>query len=524
VLTLIFNAQNELMKTIIFYVLFASSLFLGACSKNFLEKIPESAVTTGNFYQTEDQFNQALIGAYAAVRTVKGSVAAWTLGELRADNTFYEYNANNRGLDYQHREDIDGFLDDNSNTYVSSFYNNGYIAIARANSILTAAASGPQIPEASLDRISGEAKFIRALIYFDLVRYYGKVPLYLQAVSSAEAAYLPRSSVDSVYEVIEKDLTEAIQQLPVTTFPQTGRATQGAAHMVLGDVYLTRQKYALAEEQLQLVTNAGYDLLAHYADVYALNNKNSVESIFELQYQQGNVGQESNFLYPFLPLSADVSLITGITSQNRQGGGWNVPTAAFLATYETNDERLDASVGIAEGTGPIGSMNIESVVSPIGYSTPADKRSYAFIKKYRHPHNLENNTDDDFPVYRFPEALLSLAEALNEQDRGSEGLPYLNRVRERAGLDPVSETNKEILRAIIYHERRVELAFENKRWLDLVRTGKALEVMNAEGVILKPQFDHLLDQSYQVTANRLVFAIPQREVLIGGLEQNPGYN
>ena len=506
----------------IVYLLVVLSYFFSACSKEFLEKVPESTVTTGNFYKTEAQFEQALVGAYAAVRNVKGSIAAWTMAEMRADNAFYEYNVNNRGLAYQQREDIDGFLDDNANDLIAGYYNSSYIAIARANSILGAIAAS-ELNQEAVNRFVGEAKFIRALLYFDLVRFYGGVPLYLEAVASAESAYIPRSTAEQTYAAIEADLSDAVAKLSSTSFPQSGRASKGAARTLLGDVYLAQKKYDLAEAEFLSVTQMGYDLLPHYASVYELGNKNSRESIFELQFQQGNQGQQSNFLYPFLPLAEYVSLITGITSQNRQGGGWNVPTQEFIESYETGDERLDASIAIAEGTGPIGSMIVESVKSPVGYITPAGKRSYAFIKKYLHPHSLENNTDDNFPVYRYAEVLLSLAETLNEQNKSGEALPYLNEVRRRAGLGDIGELDKTLLRDIIAHERRVELAFENKRWTDLLRTGKALEVMQQNGVYLKARFNNLLPQSYQVTAQKLVYAIPQREVLIGGLAQNPGY-
>jgi len=510
------------MKKFIYILIISAAVFSG-CKKSFLVEVPESSITTGNFYKTEDQFNQALAGSYAALRTVKGSIAAWTMGELRSDNTFYEFNPSNRGLDFQYREDIDGFLDDNANTYISSYYNLSYVAIGRVNNILSSLPTSG-LKQETLDKLTGNARFIRALLYFDLARFYGKVPLYLQAVKSAEDAYLQRSPVEDVYKAIESDVQDAILKLPATYFPQDGRATKGAAHMLLADVYLTQKKYSLAEPELLTVTKSGYTLLNDYASVYALGNKNSTESVFELQYQQGNQGQESNFLYPFLPLAETVKIITGITSQNRQGGGWNVPTQELIASYETDDKRLPASIAIAEGTGPVGAMVIESIKSPVAYTTPANKRSYAFIKKYLHAHNLENNTDDNFPVYRYAEALLSLAEVLNEQNKNTEALNYLNMVRLRAGLPVAKETEQSKLRTIIEHERRMELAFENKRWHDLVRTGRAIEVMNQNGIYLKARFNHLLPASYKVTQNRLLYAIPQREILIGGLEQNPGYN
>lgn len=507
------------------YVLTITSLLLTACSEDFLELVPESSVTSGNFYQTEDQFDQALNGAYAAIRDAKGSIAAWTMGEMRSDNTHLEFNNTNRGGQYVEREYTDFFLDEISSGLVVSKYNACYVGIARVNEILEYV-SDVGLSQQAVDSFTGQAKFLRALFYFDLVRYFGGVPLYLKAVEGASDAYLPRSSVEEVYQVIVEDAQEAIQKLPETNFPQDGRATKGAARMLLADVYLTQKNYSLAETALRSITQMGYSLLPDYASVFSLANKNSEESIFEIQYQQGNQGQQSNFVYPFLPLSSDVSMITGITSQNRQGGGWNVPTFEMINSYEPGDQRLEASIGIAEGIGVVGDMFIEAVKSPVGYTTPPGKRAYPFIKKYLHTHSLEQNTDDNFPIYRYSETLLSLAEVLNEQGKSSEALPYLNLVRTRAGLAASTETDQALLRDIIAHETRVELAFENKRWLDLVRTGKAIEVMTQNGEYLKTVHageSYLPDFSYNVTPERLLFPIPNREVLIGNLEQNPGY-
>ncbi|MEX0882473.1 MAG: RagB/SusD family nutrient uptake outer membrane protein, partial [Cyclobacteriaceae bacterium] len=318
----------------------------------------------------------------------------------------------------------------------------------------------------------------------------------------------------------------AIDRLDPVSFPQNGRANEGSARMLLADVYLTMKDYPNAEDELSQVIQMGYSLLDDYGDIYRLSNKNSVESIFEIQYQEGNQGQNSDFLYPFLPLSADVSLITGISSQNLQGGGWNTPTFEMIDAYENGDERLEASIGVVEGTGQIGNLFIDELKSPVDYVPTPGKRTYPFIKKYLNPHALERNTDDNFPVYRYAEALLSMAEVLNEQGRSGEALEYLNQVRTRAGLDAVGETNQQLLRDIIAHERRVELAFENKRWLDLIRTDKAIEVMNANGEYLKEFYageSYLPEMSYNVTTERLLFPIPLREIRIGDLEQNPGY-
>ncbi|MEX2514052.1 MAG: RagB/SusD family nutrient uptake outer membrane protein, partial [Cyclobacteriaceae bacterium] len=477
-------------------------LFISSCSEEFLNLVPESSITSGNFYQTEEHFNQALVGAYVAVRGAKGSIASWVMGEMRSDNTHMEFNITNRGTGYVEREYADFFMDDVNSGLVANKYNSCYTGIARTNEILDLIQESDLSQEA-IDRIYGQASFLRALFYFDLVRYFGGVPLYLTAVKGAGDAYLPRASVNEVYQAIISDLETAIARLEPVSFPQNGRANEGAARMLLADVYLTMKDYPNAEEELNQVIQMGYTLLDEYEEVYQLNNKNSVESIFEIQYQEGNQGQNSDFLYPFIPLSADVSLITGISSQNLQGGGWNTPTFEMIDAYENGDERLEASIGIVEGTGQIGNLFIDELKSPVDYVPTPGKRTYPFIKKYQNPHALERNTDDNFPVYRYAEALLSMAEVLNEQGRSGEALEYLNQVRTRASLNPVSETNQQLLRDIIAHERRVELAFENKRWLDLVRTDKAIEVMNANGEYLREFYageSYIPEMSYNVTS------------------------
>jgi len=514
------------MKKIVYIISLTALIFVG-CSGDFLNKTPESSLTSGNFYKTLDQFNQALIGAYASLRNAKGYTdAVYSMCEMRSDNTHFVFNPANRAVGVSSRELTDEFLDDSTSPIVAASYNNCYIGIARVNSVLEYI-NDQGLSQQSVDGIVGQAKFIRALLYFDLVRYFGGVPLYLKEVKDKENAYIPRSSVQEVYNAIIADLKDAITKLPVTTFPQDGRVTKGSVSMLLADVYLTQKNFALAETELKSITKMGYGLLPNYASVFSLSNKNSVESIFEIQYQQGNQGQNSNW-YQHLPLSADLSLITGITSYNGSvsTAGFNVPTGDLINSYETNDTRLDASIAIAEGTGPIEMMKITAVKSPVGYTTPAGKVSTSYIKKYVHAHSLVYNTEDNFPIYRYSEVQLSLAEALNEQSKSTEALTYLNQVRIRAGLPPSTETSKDLLREIIIHERRVELAFENKRWFDLLRTGNAVEVMNKHGLYIKIVHtgeSYLPTNSYNVTTDKLLYPIPYREVQIGKLVQNPGY-
>ncbi len=167
-------------------------------------------------------------------------------------------------------------------------------------------------------------------------------------------------------------------------------------------------------------------------------------------------------------------------------------------------------------------MTISAKKSIIGYTPAAGKVGVPYIKKVLNPHTDVNNTNDNWPVYRYADALLLLAEAQNEQ--GKSPLTALNAVRVRAGLAASTETSQALLRDIIAHERRVELAFENHRWHDLVRTGKAVEVMTAYGVKQKQLYSYLRPDSYIITPNKLLYPIPRFEIEINPqITQNPGY-
>jgi hypothetical protein len=160
----------------------------------------------------------------------------------------------------------------------------------------------------------------------------------------------------------------------------------------------------------------------------------------------------------------------------------------------------------------------------VNYQPPAGKVYHLFIRKYLHAHTRESNTDDNWPLYRYADVLLLLAESLNEENKSAEALPYLNQVRARAGLPAATTTAQAALRDVIMHERRVELAFENHRWNDLVRTGQAIPVMTAHGNKLKPQHSYLAANSYTVTPQRLVYPIPYSELQLNKqLVQNDGY-
>lgn len=508
------------------YILLAIlGITISSCKDDFINLRPEDETSAATFYRTEPQLRQAVTAAYVPLRSLVLD-HDFIAGEMRSDNTHYQPYPANRGTDYVFRENVADFTDKADNGNTNAIYFLCYSGIARANIVIEKNAVA-DIPEDVKREIDGEAKFLRALYYFKLVRYFGDVPLYLSEVTTAEEAFLSRSPADEVYAQIILDAKDAVNQLNPPEFTQDGRATKGSATMLLADVYATRKNWVEAEKLLVTLDGMGYSLWSNYADAFLPGNKNKQESIFEVQFAGGtNAGSApSNFIYKFLPRTAGsnfTDLITGTKTSNGASGGLNTPTQDMINAYEPGDTRKDASIAIAEGVYNGSDLLILSAnKSIINYTPATGKVGIPYIKKYLHtPHPAPNNTHDNWPIYRYAEALLLLAESLNEQNgKQAQALIPLNKVRDRAfgvGVSPITTTDQIALRDIIAHERRVELAFENKRWHDLVRTGKAIQVMNAHGVALKQQYPWLSPDSYNVTTEKLFFPLPQSE-----LELNP---
>lgn len=509
------------MKKSIPYI-FTGLLALASCSEDFLNLSPDTSLSSATFFKTEAHFEQALTSAYERLRPI--AYHGIFMDEMRSDNTFYTYYAGDRGP-YLSTEVFALFLDDETNTaHTAARYNEDFNGISRVNTILSRI-DGVEFSDDVKTRIKGEALFLRAFYYYDLVQHYGGVPLQLQEITSEEGAFLPRSTVSEVYTQVITDLTAAISALPVAaTFPQSGRVTKGAAKMLLAYAYMSKpeREYAKAETELLDITKMNYGLLDNYLDVFNPDNKNHKESIFEIQYMEGDAGQQSDFIWRLIPKMDNTDDLLGVKANNYAytSGGWNVPTKEMVDSYEDGDERLNASIVVAEGVQTGDNFYFESLKN-VGYTPVAGKTYYYFVRKYLWPpYAKEFNTDSNWPVFRYSDALLLLAECLVEQNKAGQALPYLNQVRERAGLDELGAATREN----IANERRHELAFENHRWTDLVRTGKAVEKMTAFGQTMKSLYGWILPTAFNVTEERLIYPIPYRELQINtNLEQNPGY-
>ena len=360
-------------------------------------------------------------------------------------------------------------------------------------------------------------KFLRAFHYFNLVRQFGAVPLRLEVTKSpADAPSAGRATVDAVYAQIMADLEAAAGDLPDASqyaAADKGRVSNGSANALLGEVYLTLKKYDLALAALRKVT--GYGLMSTYASIFTPANKNNMESIFEIQYYStAGTNLSSNFMYQFAPFNSGTAVTQDPGTNLSFNSGWNIPTTDLTRTYEPDD--LRKSVSLAEG-----------------FTESAGYVAVPYITKYNHGFVQPGQTNVNFPVIRYADVMLMIAECLNEQSFAANGEAFelLNQIRLRAGLLPKTAGNSNpalnissqlAFREAILQERRVELAFENHRWYDLVRTGKAVEVMNAHGqeeIAKAPaQFPA---GAYVVTPAKILLPIPEREVILDNLDQNP---
>ncbi|MBD1362703.1 RagB/SusD family nutrient uptake outer membrane protein [Mucilaginibacter sp. ZT4R22] len=498
-----------------------------SCKKDFINLVPQDSLSPETFFQTDDQLEQAVAAAYVPLRDLL--INDYHTSEMRSDNTHYIPNPNNRGTATVYRENVSDWNNDANNDYVNAVYYHCYTGISRSNIVIGRIPAAAKATDAGKARADGQAKFLRAWNYFKLVRLFGGVPLYLKEVTKAEDAFKDRSTADEVYAQIVSDAKDAISELlPPAKFPQSGEATKGSATMLLADVYVTQKKYAEAEALLNTLPAMGYSLNANYADAFLPTNKNGKESLFEVQYLEGTaVGTQPNtVIFQFLPKTTSTALITGTAfPSNTSGSGWNIPSFDLLAAYEPNDKRLDASIGIAEGTNDASFViKISAVKNAAGYVPTAGKAYTPFIKKYVHgPYVATTNSNDDWPIYRYSEALLLLAEAQNEQ--GKSPLTALNAVRTRAGLPNVTESDPSKLRDIIMHERRVELAFENKRFHDIQRSATGLSIMQAYAAKAKTTYTNLEANAFDIQAYKFLFPVPLPERNLNpGMPQNPGYS
>ncbi|WP_345247605.1 RagB/SusD family nutrient uptake outer membrane protein [Nibrella saemangeumensis] len=487
-----------------------------SCRKDFIDLQPISDMNAGIFYKTEQDMNQAVMSPYASLRSLYNQLFIYA-GEVRSDNTTFSWVPGNS----KDMTSIDNFGDVllSDNSFVLGLWNNSYHTILRSNIVLdkidAVSFTDPKLKE----QYKAEARFLRALTYFWLVRTFGDVPKVDQQLSVADAYKLGRASTQEIYDLIVADLKFAEANLPATySAIDKGRVTVGGAKGLLAKVYMTMAGYplkkgapyyALAEAKaLEVINMPQYALVSDYKTLFDVTKKNSTESLFEIQYKKGGTSTGSPWNNDFAPRFSNREVVLV-----GDKGGFNAPTPSISDAYEKGDPRKAISMS-------------DGYVSVPGGKFINEK----YVKKYYDVSFSNSDNDNNWIELRLADIYLLYAEALVRQGKQQDvALSYLNKIRTRArnsaggsadilpDYKPFS-SDAELLLAI-EKERRVELAFENHRWFDLVRTERAKAVMTQE----QKEQNGFNPSAWNDTM--LLFPIPLQVIQSNPekIKQNPGY-
>jgi len=478
-----------------YWLLLVLPVLLSAGCEKTLDFTVKDKITLDNFYQNKDDALAAVNAVYNDLGAVELYCSSlWLVQDIASDDfdalsTWNDPNAHQ----------LDQYTIQATNNYMTGIWQYSYIGISHANIAIQ------KIPGINMDdelktRFLGEIRFLRGLYYFNLVRFFGDVPLILQPGTTIEEFLVARTPADEVYNAIIEDFTFASENLLLTySGSDKGRATKGSALGLLSKVYLTMKQWDLAastaRQVMDLEDDGVYGLFADYADNFKEKNKNGLESVFQVQFYTGSQPENTRIVISGLPsippFPAGVSII--------------LPTNDLLASFDSGDYRYNVT-----------------------FFT-----SYFYFQTYTFSPHVWKHWDRDtykasqtgqsganFPVMRYSEILLIYAEALNEANNGptQEAYDAVNRVRARARhgdngvLPDLTGLSQAEFREAVLKEKRCETVNEGQRWFDLARTGNLVAyVKRAKGDKANP------------TEFNNVYPIPQREMdLNDKLVQNPG--
>ncbi|WP_378104623.1 RagB/SusD family nutrient uptake outer membrane protein [Chryseobacterium sp. sg2396] len=454
---------------------------LGSCSSDLLNTLPEADKVTSNFYKDASQIEQGVNGVYGSLQyTGQYKQGLLTIGEIPSDNTFDEVPANDN---FTYGE-FDFFTIQPTNSLIENAWKDNYVGIQQANIILNRIGSITDMSEGTKKTRIGEMKLLRALMYFNLVRIFGDVPLVTQETTDVNSYFgQSRTPANEVYNFVEGELKEAITLLPATA-AQKGRATKGAALGILGRVLMTRNKFSEALPYLSQIDGLGYSLLSDVTKIFDVTNKNNAEIIFDVQFASGLNGNSegSNAFQLFSP--------SGTVSGAK---GHNLPTKEVYNLYSSADKRRNAYIGLTNNGVP-------------------------YTKKLVKTSSAVDDGGSNVVVIRLADVYLMMAECYAQTNDLTNANLYLNKIKTRAGITNVNLTSQQALLAEIDKERRLELIGEGHRWFDLVRTGKAVQVMTQYFAVTPGYSTATIDQ------HNLLMPVPQNQINTDpAIKQNPGY-
>lgn len=475
--------------------------FITACDSNFVERTPVYSIDSENYFNSKDDYDKALIAAYDLLQSSYINVL---MGEIASDNTLSGGESANDVIGIQQ---IDDMIHTPVNSNIKDLWNFMFAGVQRCNYILE---FKDKTDFEGKSQVIAETRFLRAYYHFELVKWFGALPLNGDArFKIDDEKIIPRSPVAAVYASIESDLIYAVANLnPIAS--QSGRATKGAAQALLGKAYLYQNKYVDAANVFEsLISSNSYSLVANYNTIFENQGENGPESVFEVQYtdvegagfdclqcSEGNVAVGfngvRNFTGPFFT----------------SGFSFNVPVQAVVNAFEIGDNRKNVAI-----------LDIQAFATAnnasygIGY-----KHTGYFNRKYiprtrnaTAAGDLNLTNPNNYRAIRYADVLLMASEAFN---RGgiddNKARTYLNLVRQRAFGDNNHNISASgaALTDFILAERRVELVGEGHRFFDLVRTQKAAQSITG----------------FTPNKNEL-FPVPFEEIQFsnGNWQQNTGY-
>jgi len=495
--------MNTIYKNIFLVVMVVG---LTSCADDFVEVQPPYQLTSDTFFQTETDYQDALVGAYDILQSTYVNVI---LGEIASDNT---HAGGESATDVVGWQQVDKMEHTPVNDNIDDVWDFNFAGVYRASYIIE---NEDNFDFEGKAQIIAEARFLRAYFNFELVKWFGAIPIKPEGrFELGEETSVPRASKEAVYEYIENDLTLAISNMAAQA-PQIGRASKASAQALLGKVHLYQDEFTLAAPLLNTVINSGQFHLygtegdEEVLDLFEYKAENSAESVFEIQYtgaEGAGFGclqcSEGNVMVGF----------SGVRGYNgpvfESGFGFNLPTQEVYDAFESSDLRRELSILDIEAWAAE-----EGAEYNIGNQDPRTGHTGFYNRKYL-PRKNDNLGDanlthpNNYRAIRLADVMLMAAEALNRGSIDDDlALDYVNDVRERAGLPEINVSGSQLTDEI-YRQRRLELVGEGHRFFDLVRTGQAANAI----------------EGFTPNKNE-VFPIPLEEIQFsqGNWDQNTGY-
>lgn len=492
------------------YALFILSLIFCCGCTDFLEESNPSNFTQKNYFKTAEHARSVVNSIYADLR--------YSANNDYGGNPYFmtDFQTGLAGTKVSQNVNINNIrlvVNNSDNEYSRSWWNYSYRAIANSNMAIT------YIPKIEMDKTTkskclGEAYFLRAYNYFNLVRLFGAVPLVLIPVdASSPELYPQQASVEEIYNSIISDLKQA-EESELGWTDETGRVTKATVKSLMASVYLTmagypmkkgKEYYALAASKAkEVIDNDNYRLFSSYSDLHNIETENKGEHLFMIQYHTGIV--ESPFQSLYLPFNLNISYYSTET-------GSIYALDEFINTYEKGDRRTEE--GEFYYTQYTSNINRNEIIKFGGYYI------YKFFDTDAHLNTAKSSLN--YPLLRYADVLLMYAEAQNEADGAPSAEAYscINQVRQRANLNSLNNLSQEDFRHAVWKERYHELAFENKIWFDMARTRKVLNLTTGG-------FDNYVGHKFTygptLSERELLFPIPTSEIKNNkNLKQNYNY-